>query len=676
MLDAFLAGAFMFAFLRDRGVGRFGSLVGGLSFQLGNNLLTAAGQGVLWKFDTACWVPLFLLFFSRVIEDRPCRVWNCLFAGAALGLQFLGGEVQLAYYVGLLAAAYFVVDAGARLYRARNRERISEALKAVGRRLLWAALCAVIAVVFAAEVFQGYASFAHGNESVAGRDEADNWRFATEFSFPPAETLSLALTNGVVPDTEVRGYVGGTIVRANDDYLGAVVVLFAVMALCSGTRRTRFWACAAVVALVISFGRYFPAPYRLIYALPAMKGFRNPHKWLFITAVCVPILAGIGADFWRSAESSKNRRIVVAIVCTVALLGLACLSPTARASGLMQLRVPLGALMLAAGLCVLGRMRRARESHVLRALFPSLIVVALAGDLALNGSRFISYYDYRPIYEKDEVVEWLRSQPGPFRVKLWAETSYLRTLVTEALPYHGIDAVDAIMSRRPPRYSDVFRAVREGRLPFERFFQLFNVRYILSAVPPQGADVAAKLAATFPANPPPGSGATCHIYEIEKFVPRAYVVDRFVMASAESVLDAIGRSDFDMGRMVVLENQPSMANGGESDSLEWSIGYDTYAPRSVAMSVTTNKQAILVLHDFMDTGWHALVDGRETEILRANYLMRAVEVPAGEHRVLFAYAPLAWGYVVTLVSWVFIIVAAVIAVCRKLPGAGRGGETT
>ncbi|UCD56381.1 MAG: hypothetical protein JSV16_11155, partial [Candidatus Hydrogenedentota bacterium] len=160
MLDTFLAGAFMFAFLRDRRIGHFGSLVGGLSFQLGNSLLTGARQGVLWKFETACWVPLFLLFFSRILDDDPRRARNCVFAGATLGLQFLGGEIQLAYYVCLLAVAYFGAHSANGLWNARRIRPFSVPLRAVGGRLSWAALSAAVGIVFAAEVFCSYISYA------------------------------------------------------------------------------------------------------------------------------------------------------------------------------------------------------------------------------------------------------------------------------------------------------------------------------------------------------------------------------------------------------------------------------------------------------------------------------------------------------------------------------------
>jgi len=38
-------------------------------------------------------------------------------------------------------------------------------------------------------------------------------------------------------------------------------------------------------------------------------------------------------------------------------------------------------------------------------------------------------------------------------------------------------------------------------------------------------------------------------------------------------------------------------------------------------------------------GWHAFVDGNAVEVLRVNYNLRGVAVPAGTHLVRFVYRP-------------------------------------
>jgi len=42
---------------------------------------------------------------------------------------------------------------------------------------------------------------------------------------------------------------------------------------------------------------------------------------------------------------------------------------------------------------------------------------------------------------------------------------------------------------------------------------------------------------------------------------------------------------------------------------------------------------------YYPAGWKAYVDGEEVPIYRANYLFRAVPVPAGEHTVTLRFEP-------------------------------------
>jgi hypothetical protein len=65
-----------------------------------------------------------------------------------------------------------------------------------------------------------------------------------------------------------------------------------------------------------------------------------------------------------------------------------------------------------------------------------------------------------------------------------------------------------------------------------------------------------------------------------------------------------------------------------------------WRPGRVEIAVETAHAGVLVLHDTYYPGWVAEVDGQRVPVLRAEVLFRAVEVPAGRHRVVFRFEPL------------------------------------
>ena len=60
------------------------------------------------------------------------------------------------------------------------------------------------------------------------------------------------------------------------------------------------------------------------------------------------------------------------------------------------------------------------------------------------------------------------------------------------------------------------------------------------------------------------------------------------------------------------------------------------------LQVETEADGFLVLTDTYMPGWRATINGKSTEILRANYAFRAVRIPAGHHDVEFNYQPLSF----------------------------------
>jgi uncharacterized membrane protein YfhO len=83
----------------------------------------------------------------------------------------------------------------------------------------------------------------------------------------------------------------------------------------------------------------------------------------------------------------------------------------------------------------------------------------------------------------------------------------------------------------------------------------------------------------------------------------------------------------------------------------------------VEVRTRSAADALLVLSDAYDPGWRATLDGQPVPVLPANVLLRGVFVPAGEHTVVFTYAPQAWTRGLWLggagaLLWVLLLVVA------------------
>lgn len=63
------------------------------------------------------------------------------------------------------------------------------------------------------------------------------------------------------------------------------------------------------------------------------------------------------------------------------------------------------------------------------------------------------------------------------------------------------------------------------------------------------------------------------------------------------------------------------------------------SPEELEIAVKADVAGLLVVADSYDRGWKALLDGKSAPVYQVNGLFRGVFVPPGEHRVVFAYAP-------------------------------------
>ena len=90
-------------------------------------------------------------------------------------------------------------------------------------------------------------------------------------------------------------------------------------------------------------------------------------------------------------------------------------------------------------------------------------------------------------------------------------------------------------------------------------------------------------------------------------------------------------------------------------------------PSQVVIEADASEPGMLVLTDTFYPGWVARVDGEPREILRANYLFRAVSLEAGRHRVVFRYQPWSFrlGVALTATSLVAVVAVSVTRRARR-----------
>ena len=84
----------------------------------------------------------------------------------------------------------------------------------------------------------------------------------------------------------------------------------------------------------------------------------------------------------------------------------------------------------------------------------------------------------------------------------------------------------------------------------------------------------------------------------------------------------------------------------------------SYQPNEMKYeSNTTTEQLAVFSEIYYKNGWNAYIDGNLVPHIRANYVLRAMEVPSGKHEIVFKFEPtiIKKGNVITLTSFVLLL---------------------
>ncbi len=144
------------------------------------------------------------------------------------------------------------------------------------------------------------------------------------------------------------------------------------------------------------------------------------------------------------------------------------------------------------------------------------------------------------------------------------------------------------------------------------------------------------------------------IYKNTMVFPRVFLVnDYLIKTNPQSIFTNLFANNFALQKRIILEKNPGFPPS--NNTIKGYAKILTYSSNKITVVSSENQQSLLFLSDPYYPGWSAYVDGKRTEIFRADYAFRALNVPAGNHAIVFIYQPLSffigiWVAVISLFS--------------------------
>ena len=86
-------------------------------------------------------------------------------------------------------------------------------------------------------------------------------------------------------------------------------------------------------------------------------------------------------------------------------------------------------------------------------------------------------------------------------------------------------------------------------------------------------------------------------------------------------------------------------------------------------NVDTKDDALVVFSEiYYNKGWNAYLDGQKVDYLRANYVLRALEIPKGKHKVEFKFEPIAYvvGNKVALFTSILLVLLLIFGIVKTV----------
>jgi hypothetical protein len=765
-ISMLLLGLSAAVFYRQLGFGLPALVLGGVAAALNSNFFSNACWGLSSRALSLAAAFLALAAVQSSLASRGWVRWaKTVLAGLAIGLSVSEGGDNGAIFSLFIAAYAFYVSF---VQEGPLAGRVANGVMKVGLMAVMAAFLAfqTISVFFHKDVSGGPTT------GGAGMSKERHWAWATQWSLPKLESFRVIVPGlfGYRLDTENGGSYWGGVgqepgweeghndpewVKAHPnafprhsgagEYAGIAVVLIAIWALAHSFVRNgsysnyersmiRFWGAAALLALLLSWGRHAPF-YRLVDMLPYFRSeFRNPMKFMHPCHMALMILFAYGVEgLWRryvepfGAAVTKlkgasapvfDRRtpLVLGLVGGLAMLtwivyasaqtGLArflterlAIEPTA-ASAIARFssgEVGMSVFFLLLTLGLIFAITRGFFSGN-QVVWPTLLLALLMTvDFARANRPWIKHYDYKAKYASDAILATLATNAYQHRVTMpplqWDrnfaifQQVYGVEWLQHQFPFYNIQSLDIPQEPRMPADKAAYREALATNIV--RLWELTNTRFIcgmagnFADVLNQQLDPVQRrfrVHTRFNFSQDPGTGnitarvdenGLWALLEFTGALPRAQLYSQWkAKVDDTAALSSLANPAFNPHNEVLVAEAIDAPQPTGTNSSPGTVEFVRYSPKQLSLTTRAISPSVLLLNDHYDPSWQATVDGKAVPILRCNYMMRGIQLSPGEHTVEFRYRPSSDIFYVSL-TFTLLGLALLIVLCWQSRASAR-----
>ncbi len=680
------------------------AIAGALAYGLSTFAVISIGAGHNWKVEAMAYMPLVLAGVHTAFTRN--YLWGFALTALALALEINSNHPQITYY--LLFVVIFYGASG--LIFAARENRLPFFFKTVGVLSL-AALLAV-----GANLGRLWTTYEYSTYSTRGPSEltstvqdpsvettdADR-DYVFQWSIRKMEVLTLLIpnffggannldigTNSKLGDAlksngaqrqqieqytaNAPTYWGGKPSTGGPVYVGAIIVFLFVLGGFIVDKRQRYWLLAITLfSIMLAWGRFFPPlNYTLYEYLPLYNKFRTVEMTLVMAMLAMPLLGFLALEKVVAEPNlpGLDKKLLYAgggvaglLLLVIAFAGVADFEgardagqPAWFVEALQDDRASLmrgdawrSLFLVAAGFALLFFYRKQKVSLPILA---GVLTVLVALDLTLVDRRHFTTESFvrnpaRQATEATQADEFIVSKRAPHDRVLNLQVSPFQNGTTSY--FHS--SVGGYHAAKLKRYQDVIDRhlsgeinalvtnLQNGQKDFSdtEALNMLNTRFVMAG---------------------PTSNA---VIENPQALGSAWLVKQVKpVANPDEAIAAI--EDTDLATTAIV-NQSEFSIADTYDATG-SIQLAEAGVNEMVYEADVPKASLAVFSEvYYPEGWTATIDDQEVPVLRANYVLRALEIPPGKHTIRFRFAPRSYtiGNSVTVGASVLLVLSVLLA---------------